>query len=104
VSSVVLGPGIIIENYGNLVQQPGLPLSPKSISTVLSIYSVNKCKETHKNHIFIVPNAAGIFFFIDKVALNFFAGGDDGCLHIMDALLILLVARLNLISSCIKMH
>jgi hypothetical protein len=48
--------------------------------------------------------AAGIFFFNDYVALIFLAGGDDACLHIMDTLLILLVARLNLVSSCIKMH
>jgi len=40
----------------------------------------------------------------DYVALNYIAEGDDGCLHIMDTLLILLVARLNLASSYVKMH
>jgi hypothetical protein len=30
--------------------------------------------------------AAGMFFFTDYVALNYIAGGDDGCRHIMDTL------------------
>ena len=39
------------------------------------------------------PKRQQAFFFLtDYVALNFFVGGDDGRSHIMDALLILLVA------------
>ena len=45
-----------------------------------------------------------MFFFTDYVALNYIAGENYGCQHIMDTLLILLVARLNLASSCVKMH
>jgi hypothetical protein len=53
--------------------------------------------------------AAVIFSFTYNVnddgdALNHIAGGDDRCLHIMDTHLILLVARLNLVSYCVKMH
>jgi hypothetical protein len=50
-------------------------------------------KEIHKKHTFMVPKAAVIFFFLtDDVALNFFAGREGGCFHIMEALLISNVA------------
>jgi hypothetical protein len=92
VSSVVLGPGIIIEHFGNLVRQPGLPLPPKNISTVLSSYMSAQARKHTRTTYVESQMAAGIFFLTDYVALNFFAGGDDGCSHIMDAPLILLVA------------
>ena len=97
-------PGIITKNDENLLWQPGLPLPSKSISTVLSSYSVSTGKETHKDQYLESQKAAGMFFFTDYVALNYIAGGDDGCRHIMDGLLILLVAILNLASSYVIMH
>jgi hypothetical protein len=97
-------PGIIMKNDENLVWQPGLPLPSKSISTVLSSYSVSRGKETHKDQYLGSQKTAGMFFFTDYVALNYIAGENDWCHYIMDALLILLVARLNLASSCVKMH
>ena len=50
-----------MKNDDNLVGQPGLPLPPKNISTVLSSYSVRTGKETYKNHIFRVPNGSKQF-------------------------------------------
>jgi len=97
-------PGIIMKNDENLVRQPGLPLPSKSILTVLSSYSVSTGKETHKDQYLESQKAAGMFFFTDYIALNYIAGGDDGCRHIMDGLLILLVAILNLASSYVIMH
>jgi len=79
-------PGIITKNDENLVWQPGLPLPSKGISTVLSSYSVSTGKETHKDQYLESQKAAGMFFFTDYVALNYIAGENDGCHHIMDAL------------------
>jgi len=47
-----------MKNDENLLQQPGLSLSPRSISTVLSSYSVSTGKETHKNHTFRVQKGS----------------------------------------------
>jgi len=97
-------PGNITKNDENLVWPPGLPLPSKILSKVLSSYSVSTGKETHKDQYLESQKAAGMFFFTDYIALNYIAGGDDGCRHIMDGLLILLVAILNLASSYVIMH
>jgi len=94
-----------MENDEYLVQQPGLPLPLKCATTILSSYSVSTGKEIHKTHTFIVTKGSRDFFpFTYNVALNYIAGGDDGCLYIMDALLILLVEGLKLVLSYVKMH
>ena len=66
ISSVVssMWPGVMTKNDENLVQQPGLPLPPKNISTVLSSYSVSTGKETYKNHTFRVHNGNRYFFLL----------------------------------------
>ena len=71
---------------------------------MLSSYGVSTGKETHKDQYSESQKAAGMLFFTDYVALNYIAGENYGCQHIMDTLLILLVARLDLVSSCAKMH
>ena len=51
---------------------------------------------TQKAHIYSPKGQQAFFSFTYIVALNYTAGGDDGCLHIMDALLILLVELLKM--------
>jgi len=85
--------------YGNLACHY-LP----RVSQQCSAVTVSAKERKHKDQYLESQKAAGMFFFTDYVALNYIAGGDDGCCHIMDALLILLVARLNLALSYVKMH
>jgi hypothetical protein len=62
------------------------------VSQECSAVTVSAEARKHTRTTYLEPQkAAGIFFLTDYVALNFFAGGDDGCSNIMDAPLTLLV-------------